>query len=183
MTTPAGEACKLTYRWKGKLGKEPRKGDVLKTGTGRRYLILEVGGGAREPVEVKGKILNRWIGAMHFKVLVMFEDDPTPDAVDVGTDQPEPVEPSTADRLDTVATEPEPFLGTLDTDRPDLTEWTQREWLLHLRTRSTVTLAQATQQAITLAKAAGHEPGQTIVGNPAILEALYDWTLADEADR
>jgi len=81
--TPSGSTCKLRYRWLGRLGGEPRKGDVLKTSTGRRYMILSISGGERRPVEVSGRILYHWIGAMHFEVLVMHEDDPTPDGARV----------------------------------------------------------------------------------------------------
>ena len=40
MTVPAGETTKIRYTWKGKPKKHPRNGDVIKTRTGRRYVIL-----------------------------------------------------------------------------------------------------------------------------------------------
>lgn len=69
--TPAGEIVTLRYHWRGKVGKEPREGDVLQTTTGRRYLILSDGGGAGQ------------VGGMKLTVLVMHEDDLTPSGVRV----------------------------------------------------------------------------------------------------
>lgn len=68
-----------------------------------------------------------------------------------------------------------------DDARPDLSTWTQREWLQHLKRIPGVTLGQATQKAIDLATARGITPGSTIVSNPAVRDELYDWTLNPEA--
>lgn len=63
MTTPPGETCKLRYRWEGAPGDRPKDGDVLETGTGRRYLILKIKNAS---------------GSMRLEVLVMHENDELP---------------------------------------------------------------------------------------------------------
>lgn len=65
-----GETCKLTYRWEGDPEECPREGDVLQTGTGRRYSLLEVGGGAPG-------------GSMRIKALVMGPGDELPEGARV----------------------------------------------------------------------------------------------------
>jgi hypothetical protein len=61
MTAPAGTKVNLSYRWKGDPTKWPRKGDVLKTSTGRRYMILGIGDrrSATSPMRLEALVLNK----------------------------------------------------------------------------------------------------------------------------
>jgi len=66
---PSGSTCTLRYHWKGKVSKAPRAGDVLKTRTGRRYMIISVSG--------------QLVTSLGLKVLVMHEDDELPEGARV----------------------------------------------------------------------------------------------------
>lgn len=85
VTVPAGSTCKIRYAWKGKPEKHPRDGDVIKTRSGRRYVILRahgqrIEGGAKmsgADYGMHGKV-TELLGPMNLEVLVMGTDDPTP---------------------------------------------------------------------------------------------------------
>ena len=78
MTKQPGDTCNLTYAWKGDPAAHPVNGDVLKTSTGRRYLILCARGRRLEGgSEVSGAKYGQWgvvtklLGPMRLEVLVM----------------------------------------------------------------------------------------------------------------
>jgi hypothetical protein len=78
MTAQAGDEVKLTYTWKGEPSEHPVNGDVLKTPSGRRYLILCARGRRIEGGDtVSGAKYGQWgvvtklLGPMRLEVLVM----------------------------------------------------------------------------------------------------------------